>query len=225
MRLLERLVNGYAPHYCLLCDQPGSPVCEGCWPDVASSPNSACYACGVSTKNFATCRSCSAPSRPAHAWSAAEYGGVVELLIKGLKYGHRRAYAPALGSLLAEAVPYGTHPVVCAVPTTTARKRQRGYDHAVLIARELARQRGWRFTQVLIRLDQTHQVGSNRSERTANPITHRVIGDVQGKAILLVDDVLSTGSSVEAATRALIAAGAAEVSAATVAINRVKNIN
>jgi len=141
--------------------------------------------------------------------------------VRGLKYERKTSAVVVLAQLLDELLPYfATPPLITFVPTTTSRRRQRGYDHAALLARQLAKLRGWEFAPSLMRLDKTRQVGSSRKERLSNKIEYRVCTEIKGRTILLVDDVVTTGSTIELAAKSLRNAGATHVSAAVLASNR-----
>jgi ComF family protein len=117
--------------------------------------------------------------------------------------------------MLARFVP--SHPdfVIVPAPTATSRARHRGYDQAALIARSLATKTEVQYLPVLRRSGQHHQVGSNRAERLRQlQNAYRVIrpANIVGKHVLLIDDVLTTGATLEAAAKVLKAAGAKRVS-------------
>lgn len=102
------------------------------------------------------------------------------------------------------------------VPTATTRVRQRGYDQSLVLSLALSRRSGLTKRVFLRRLGQAHQVGSTRRERLAHlDNAFRVIhhADVQDAHAVLVDDVLTTGATLETAARELKKAGAAQVDA------------
>ncbi|HSX33041.1 MAG TPA: phosphoribosyltransferase family protein [Candidatus Saccharimonadales bacterium] len=110
-----------------------------------------------------------------------------------------------------------TEYIITHVPTAPSRVRQRGYDQAELIARALARRLDWPHRTLLARTNAARQLGQTRSVRLQQlHQAFRVLSPetVGRQPILLVDDVLTTGSTCEAAAAALRAAGAAHVSAA-----------
>jgi ComF family protein len=110
--------------------------------------------------------------------------------------------------------------VVVPVPTATDRRRRRGYDQATLIARALARRQDLAHVPCLRRLGRAHQVGAGRAQRLAQLAGAFVVvrpDRIRGKHVVLVDDVITTGATFEAAARALHQAGAARVSAVTFA--------
>ncbi|HSD56457.1 MAG TPA: phosphoribosyltransferase family protein [Candidatus Saccharimonadales bacterium] len=111
--------------------------------------------------------------------------------------------------------------LVSHLPTATSRIRMRGYDQASLVAKRVAQEMSLHHTPLLRRLGHQRQVGKRRSDRlqqmkNAYYVTHPQV--VQGKSILLIDDVVTTGSSIESAAGALKQAGASHVFALVFAL-------
>lgn len=106
--------------------------------------------------------------------------------------------------------------VVTHIPTAARRKRERGYDQAALLARTVAHELDLPHIPLLERIGNARQMGAASSARRTQlrgvfrPLKPYVI---QNASILLVDDVLTTGSTLEAAARVLRTAGAASISA------------
>jgi ComF family protein len=157
--------------------------------------------------------------------SAAAYEGPLEQALHRFKYEGWRALAPALTGLVADRLPRPaetTGPAwLLAVPLHRRRLRERGYNQSELLARELRRR--WDLPGApgrLVRLrDTPPQVGLDRPGRRQN-----VAGafgwagpNLAGTPIVLVDDVATTGSTLEACARAMRAAGAGRIVAVTVA--------
>ena len=106
--------------------------------------------------------------------------------------------------------------LIVPVPTATSRVRQRGYDHAVLIAMMIAETRKHEYSHPVTHLFQSRQVGANRQKRLAQLNDSFVVTKpeiVKGREILLIDDVVTTGASMEAMTQVLKKSGAKKVNA------------
>lgn len=167
----------------------------------------------------APCAGCAAELRPAPALPAPPgldscaalltYAGAGRELVARLKYRNARGSVPFLARGMAAIVPYEVDLVTWA-PTTPARLRRRGFDQARLLARAVARQRGVPCRPVLRRRPGPAQTGRDALARHSGPGFAGVRG-LQGRRVLLVDDVVTTGATVAAASLALREAGAAEV--------------
>lgn len=109
--------------------------------------------------------------------------------------------------------------MVGSVPTVPSHIRQRGYDHAGLLAKHLARVRQLPYASLLVRKTTDRQVGATRRQRHAQAIAAFGVktGAPIPRAVLLFDDVITTGSTIEAAARQLKNAGVETVYAAAIA--------
>lgn len=125
---------------------------------------------------------------------------------------------------MAGALPYLERSVVMTfVPTATSRQRSRGYDQSELIAKTLSKQKGVNFVPTLGRLGQSRQVGSTRAKRfsQAEQMFFALKSDkIKGAHVVIVDDIVTTGASLEAAAKILRKAGAKQVSAVVFAQKR-----
>ena len=160
------------------------------------------------------------------ARSAARYDGVLGRMVYGFKYQQALWLEPDLTDLLAQVVSVHYADVepdaVCAVPLFHARQRERGYNQAALLGRALARRIDrpfWPGTLRRIRPTetQTHLTARERAHNVKGAFSCREANRVRGCRILLVDDVMTTGSTMNECARALKKAGAAAVYLATVA--------
>jgi predicted amidophosphoribosyltransferase len=202
MRPWARFVESAFPTFCPGCGERASPVCPRCARGLrAAAP--------------------AAPPPGIDEWLAPfSYEGVARELVARMKYRQARATVPWLAAhmarLVVDAVPRGRLQVVTFAPTTPARRRERGVDHADLLGRAVAAGLRLPFRRLLRRLPGPPQTGRAAGERRAGPrFTARVA--LTGAAVLLVDDVATTGATVAAAAAALGAAGAAAIVVVTAA--------
>ena len=220
MNLLEQLLALIAPHRCLRCDFEGYVLCPACAVHLPVIP-SRCYRCGVATHDFITCKRCRAASPLSAVWAATAYEGVAKDIIHRLKFERARAAAWDIARDMAAQMPADTAWIVTHAPTATSRVRGRGYDQAALIAKEVARQLSRSYIPLLARTGQQRQVGQTRTARRRQLQKAFVplrLQQIQSAHILIIDDVLTTGSTLEAAATVLKAAGAKKVTAAVFAV-------
>lgn len=175
---------------CAGCDQPGAAVCPTCRAALIAGRGSVHVGAGV------------------RVLIATEYRGRAAAVVRAVKYRNRRAAVRHLGGLLARRVmATGQVPdVVTWAPTTVERRQLRGFDHAELIARATARALGVPCVRLLRRVDDAGpQVGRGRAQRLAAPAFAARRTGVG--SVLLVDDVVTTGATLAAASGALRTAG------------------
>jgi ComF family protein len=215
MNPIDRFLSLLAPQVCIGCNGEGAVLCQECQDSITPSP-SICFACGKATRNFRPCPDCISRNKPGHTWIFTEYANKPKDLIRALKFDQRRQGAKEIALLMDESFPYfASEPVVTFVPTSSGRRRERGFDQAELIAKELAKIRGWHYQRCLTRQKNTRQLGANRQERLKQlKGVFRPSGQtLTGRSILLVDDVCTTGATLEACTKELKKAGVAQIDA------------
>lgn len=147
------------------------------------------------------------------AFAAFPYAGAAKTLILLLKYGSVRAAANPLASAMSARF-CGQADILVPVPTTKRRLRERGYNQAEVLAQALHPLLGLPVVPALTRRnEQTAQTQLSAEERRRNLVGCMTSDDrVAGQRVLLVDDVLTTGSTAAEAARALLSAGAERVS-------------
>jgi len=157
------------------------------------------------------------------AYCFGSYEGTLRELIHLYKYGRIQTLSRPLADLLAAAVPLDERfDAVTAVPLYWRKQWQRGFNQSELLARAMARRRGIAVVRALRRTRSTRtQAGLSNSERRKNVAaafrSRRSGQTLAGQRILLIDDVMTTGSTAAACARALKQAGAVRVVLATVA--------
>ena len=217
------------------------PVCPECVERMRPIAGEVCSVCGERVlssyadydgEGLRRCPVCRRVERPfERAVAYGSYDGGLRELIHLLKYEGVRSAAGVLGRMLAEAIA-GLDPgfeqakvLVIPVPLYAAKRRQRGFNQAELIARSSLRfQAGDRFELakgILRRTRETHsQIGLTSHQRRENlrgAFAVARAAQVTGREVLLVDDVYTTGTTASECARVLRRAGAARVWVATVA--------
>ncbi len=212
------------PFTCLLCGATSATahLCGACLADLPWHRQPQCPQCAIPTPDGQVCGACLKHS-PAfdRTRAALAYAFPLDRLIPRLKYNGQLAIAPALGECLAGAVASDAGPdCLIPMPLHARRIRERGFNHATEIARELAK-------RLSIPLDADScqrtrdtppQMGLKHDARRRNVRgAFTCSGEVQGQRIALVDDVMTTGTSLDELAAALKQAGALEVSCWVVA--------
>lgn len=157
------------------------------------------------------------------AYCFGSYEGTLRELIHLYKYGRIQTLARPLADLLAAALPLDERfDAVTPVPLHWRKQWQRGFNQSDLLARVLARRRGIPVVRALRRARSTQtQAGLSNAERRKNVAAafqcRRGGGTLAGRRVLLIDDVMTTGSTAAACARVLKQAGAARVVLLTVA--------
>lgn len=185
--------------HCGACRTPGPSPCVACHTALRPAPALA------------------APAGASGAVAAFGYGGPARALIAALKFRNERAALHWLAAAVARRVEAEAVDVVTWAPTTAAHRRQRGFDQAELLARAVARALGRPCRRLLRRTGGSGQTGRGRGERLAHGPAFVARAAARGRRVLVIDDVVTTGATLSAATTALRAAGATAVWVAAVA--------
>ena len=211
MLLLEQALKLVAPHRCVVCGHEGQLACEQCLPAVIVNKQPTCWRCNRLSSAGNTCRGCRRSTALAGVIVASHYGGPAKELVDSLKYERVREAAGVLARLLTPLLEGEQFDVITHIPTANARRRQRGFDHAELIAKHLAAKLRLPSRRLLARRGSGRQVGSGRRQRfeqMGQAFYSR--GRARGR-VLIVDDVLTTGATMSHAAKTLKEEGAQRV--------------
>lgn len=215
-RLARRAVASLLPQDCLLCAQPeaGDLLCAPCRASLPMLPGTGCPVCALPTPGGETCGGCLHQPPNFDGTSAPlVYGFPLDRLIQALKYSHRLAIADLLArSMLDHGMPDGD--LLLPVPLSAARLRERGFNQAAEIARPLARRLRLPLVvdAVLRTGDTAPQASLPWKERRKNiRRAFECRTDLTGQRVIVVDDVMTTGATLDELARTLKAHGASRV--------------
>ncbi len=230
--LLDGLLAVLLAPACAACDHPLDeptlgPVCRPCWNAIVPITPPLCDACGdplpswrvisVEQNRCARCRRRGSPLTRGRA--IGEYSGSLRRIVQALKYDGRQSIGRQLAARLEVHGADVLDGADCCVPVPLHRSRQRsrGFNQAAEIARHLPIAMNHLLTRVRATPSQTDLPAARRHANVRNAFAVRRRADVTGRVVVLVDDVSTTGATLHACARVLLAAGAREVRALTVA--------
>jgi ComF family protein len=219
----EAVLDLFFPPRCPGCGRVGFTFCDACQARIEPPPAPACIHCGQPQDAEQLCPTCrETPSSLDRIACSAIFAHPLRDAIHELKYNDGRSLARPLGARMAAAWLQGNFAadIIIPVPLHTARQAERGYNQAALLARIVSREVGVPLGEsALVRTKATQQQAMlkaiERRENVKDAFACR--SDVTGKHVVLVDDVCTTGSTLEACAAALRASGAASVWAFTLA--------
>lgn len=197
-------------------------LCPGCRDDLPWHRGLQCPVCALPTPAGQVCGAClKRPPAYARTRAALRYAFPADRMIPRLKYDGRLVLAPVLGDCLADALQEARRPdCLVPMPLHVARIRERGFNHATEIARRVAARLDLPLDAALCRRvrDTPPQMRLKVDARRRNVRgAFACAGEVDGLHIALIDDVMTTGTSLDELAATLLRAGAREVSCWVVA--------
>lgn len=212
------------PPTCLGCGEEGVFFCPECFSKIKLVPQTVCNYCGGFTSKKGKCPNCANKRLPYAGFRAfAYYDGVVRKAIHHLKYQNDLTIGRYLAGWL-QLVYQRTDwevDLIVPIPIGEQKRVERGYNQAERLAKPLSEMLEIPFTsEALIRINEiSSQVGLNHDQRQEN-VRQAFVAKAQSvkqKSVLLLDDVFTSGATMEAAATELMQAGASKVFCLTVA--------
>jgi competence protein ComFC len=219
-----KVIDWLYPPSCCSCWKIGKLVCDDCFSSIQTPDVNTCKLCGESLKKPGVCLRCR--TNPPHFHSLRSLGyftGSLRDAVHSLKYQRNLGLGEFFSIPLAQVIQRERWQIdlITAVPLNKKRRKERGYNQAEILARPVAKKMGISYSSNLIqRIKHTNsQVGLSLQERQNNVVNAflAVPALVKSKNVLIIDDVATTGSTMDACAKALMDAGTKNVFALTLA--------
>ncbi len=237
MSIFHRVLDFIFPSSCSYCRAPigDSEIpyfCPSCWADFAPIAGPVCPTCGrpfdspesLQHSPGHLCLACrQSPPQFDQALAVGQFEGPLREAIHQFKYRPCRSLGKPLGDWMAERVRLlSSIDMVMPVPLHAKRLRQRGFNQALLLAHRMSERHAVPlFCDNLIRMRSTRPqvelTGDERIKNVKGAFTLRYPGKVTGKSVVLIDDVFTTGATMNECAHVLKQAGAMQVTAFTLA--------
>lgn len=213
------------PPECCNCNRRGFVLCQDCYTEINQLQGDLCFQCGKPIKNNKKlCQDCTAKPPPyTQMRSWANYDGPIKKVVGSLKYRRNLALGPILANPLAEIVQKSGWKIdlIVPIPLSRRRKKERGYNQAAVISRNLARYLNIKHApNVVKRIKETEtQISLDVNKRFTNLMDafYAIPATLNKRNILLIDDVITTGATMQNCAIALQRAGAENVYCLSVA--------
>jgi competence protein ComFC len=218
-KLGESALDLFFPRYCVGCGKEGSFICDSCFHLQPFIMPSVCPLCGRSQPSGVLCSDCvSWKAEIDGIRSPFRFEGVIQQAIYQLKYRNLRAIVPMLAGLMNDYLKVSpiNGDVFVPVPLHKSRIRERGYNQSALLAKELSKLSGLPVvTDSLIKRSKTPPQAKSASvdERKKNVAGVFSVRDdrLRGKKVILIDDVSTSGATLDACAGVLKEAGTVSV--------------
>lgn len=213
------LLDLVCPHRCRGCGELGAVLCDCCKKDLLDGAINHCPKCGKVIDGV--CAECKTPFDATFVVGYRDE--MIGALAEEYKFFGVRGMEKVLGDVLDEFLPdFGEEMVVVPLPTIAKHVRERGVDHTLMMGKRLAKKRGWKLEQLILRRKNTVQLGAGAKLRRAQAKEAYQFRDKidERKTYLLLDDVWTTGASMTEAGKILRENGVKKLVAVVLATNR-----
>jgi ComF family protein len=221
LRVLASGIYQSTPSVCEVCGAwPAAPVCEACVRLFAKLSQRCSTCAGLLPNTIKQCRACVArPPLWSRACAAVDYEYPWNTLIAKFKFqedsGWARFFARLMRGIPSIESALQSADVIIPMPLSAERLKQRGFNQAALLARNLSEKKTLEHAllRVINTVPQSSLPYKDRGANVRNAFSMEPLnyGAVSGKKVVLVDDVMTSGASLTAATQVLMQAGAAQV--------------
>ncbi len=211
--MFDKVINLIAPHLCYGCHIKGALLCDSCIYNITEEKYERCIVCLKPSGN-GICGTCCQSHDFSKAWVVGERKDELKILLNSLKFERCYEAAAISASLLHSAVALlPPETVVVAVSTIPKHRRLRGYDHAELIAKQFAHKRKLSYKSILKRQGHTVQLGANATKRKQQAAKAFYSNSKLDPNVpyLVIDDIVTTTSTIQSAARALRKQGAENI--------------
>lgn len=217
MITVDKVLGLLAPHLCIACGIEGSVLCDRCLETAGEPIVPRCAGCHKLSDGFKTCDSCKSWLKADAVIVSTIYEGIYEQLIRTMKFDTKRQATYPIAFIMSENLhKIADDTLLCHLPTAPQRIRQRGFDHTAMLSKTISKITDLEQKDLLGRRTNVRQLGSTRSKRLEQmeqEFFPKDIANIEGRNILLVDDVVTTGASISGAAKTLKKAGAKSVRA------------
>lgn len=204
------------PKICIGCEKEGFCLCPKCFKKIKIQKTPLCIYCGK-IANKGLCQTCSSKTPLTGVLVGCKYSGLVKEIIHRYKYDGDKELANPLCEILLEKLnekKFNSETLITSVPLHKKRQNYRGFNQSEIIARKIARSAGINYEKLLGRkvFNQPQMTLSRRARKENLLGAFSSLGaDLHGKTIIVVDDVCTTGATLEECAKTLRKSGARQV--------------
>ncbi|OIO46422.1 MAG: hypothetical protein AUJ28_02615 [Parcubacteria group bacterium CG1_02_37_51] len=227
-KIIKAILDFIFPTQCLNCQTPGQYLCPTCLAQVKLRCQRQCPLCNQEQQDTAICQNCRSQTRLDNIIICADYENeILQNTIHAFKYNNVKSLSAPLAQLMIRTYQLTTplaNPLIIPTPLHRKRELERGFNQSELLAKVFAQKFNCQInTKILYRQkNNSHQADLNKKERLVNIKDCFVIKDaeqIKNKNIILIDDVITTGATLNEQAKLLQAAGAKKIWAIVLAKN------